>query len=95
MIDSQLVGYVAGGLTTISFVPQAWMSWKTRCTTGLSVGMYAVFALGVTLWLGYGLMIRAWPVIVSNSITLALALFILVLRLRHGSALRATGSKAP
>ena len=88
MIDPEAIGYAAGALTTVSFVPQAWLSWKTRHTAGLSAGMYAIFALGVALWLGYGLMIRAWPVIVSNSITLALALFILGLRLRHGTGAR-------
>lgn len=82
-----MIGYAAGTLTTISFVPQAWLSWKTRHTAGLSVGMYSIFAVGVTLWLGYGVLIRAWPVIVSNSITLALTLFILGLRLHHGGAL--------
>ncbi len=86
MIDSQTIGYLAGTLTTISFIPQARLSWKTRHTAGLSLGMYAIFALGVALWLGYGLLIGAWPVIVSNSITLALALFILALRLRHGTS---------
>jgi MtN3 and saliva related transmembrane protein len=85
MIDSETIGYLAGALTTISFVPQAWLSWKTRHMAGLSLGMYAIFTLGVALWLGYGLLIGAWPVIVSNSITLALALFILGLRLRFGS----------
>jgi MtN3 and saliva related transmembrane protein len=84
MIDSETIGYVAGTLTTISFIPQAWLSWKTRHTAGLSLGMYAIFALGVALWLGYGLLIGAWPVILSNSITLVLALFILSVRLRHG-----------
>ena len=83
MIDPQTIGYVAGALTTISFIPQAWLSWKTRHTAGLSLGMYAIFALGVALWLGYGVLIGAWPVIVSNSITLLLALFILSIRLRN------------
>lgn len=83
MIDSETIGYVAGTLTTISFVPQAWLSWKTRHTAGLSLGMYTIFTLGVALWLGYGLLIGAWPVIVSNSITLVLALFILSIRVRH------------
>jgi MtN3 and saliva related transmembrane protein len=84
MIDSETIGYAAGTLTTISFIPQAWLSWKTRHTAGLSLGMYAIFTLGVALWLGYGLLIGAWPVIVSNSITLVLALFILSIRVRHG-----------
>ena len=84
MIDPETIGYVAGTLTTISFIPQAWLSWKTRHTAGLSLGMYTIFTLGVALWLAYGLLIGAWPVIVSNSITLVLALFILTIRVRHG-----------
>lgn len=84
MISPGAIGYVAGALTTISFIPQAWLSWKTRHTAGLSAGMYAIFAVGVAMWLVYGVLIGAWPVIVSNAITLALALFILSVRLRHG-----------
>ena len=91
MIDSETIGYMAGTLTTISFIPQAWLSWKTRHTAGLSLGMYTIFALGVALWLGYGVLIGAWPVIVSNSITLVLALFILSLRVRHGPGRRPGG----
>jgi MtN3 and saliva related transmembrane protein len=81
---TEAVGYGAAIFTTISFVPQAWLSWKTRRTAGLSVGMYVLFALGVALWLGYGWLIGAWPVIVANAVTLALALFILAVRLRFG-----------
>jgi MtN3 and saliva related transmembrane protein len=81
---TEFIGYGAAALTTVSFVPQAWLSWKTRRTGGLSVGMYVLFALGVALWLGYGWLIRAWPVIIANAVTLALALFILGVRLRFG-----------
>ncbi|HEY4039521.1 MAG TPA: SemiSWEET transporter [Burkholderiaceae bacterium] len=83
-MTAELIGYVAGTLTTIAFIPQAWLSWKTRHTAGLSVGMYSIFAAGVALWLAYGVLMGAWPVIVSNLITLGLALFILGIRLRHG-----------
>ncbi len=84
MTGSEAVGYAAATLTTVSFVPQAWLSWKTRRTAGLSLGMYATFAIGVALWLAYGVLIGAWPVIVANAITLALALFILAIRIRYG-----------
>jgi len=84
MSPAETIGYAAATITTVSFIPQAWLSWKTRRTAGLSVGMYATFAVGVSLWLGYGLLIGAWPVIVANAITLALALFILAIRLRFG-----------
>lgn len=79
-----LVGTLAAVLTTVAFVPQAWLTWKTRCAQGVSVGMYSIFTTGVTLWLAYGFMIDAWPVIIANAVTLALALFILGMKLRFG-----------
>lgn len=83
-LSTDLVGYAAAVLTTIAFVPQAWKTWKTRSAAGVSLRMYAIFTLGVALWLAYGLLIRAWPVIAANVITLVLALFILVMRLKLG-----------
>lgn len=79
-----LVGTLAAMLTTAAFIPQAWLTWKTRRTEGISLGMYIIFTTGVALWLTYGLLIGAWPVIIANTLTLALALFILAMKLRFG-----------
>lgn len=79
---TDLIGYLAAGLTTLSFVPQAWMTWRSRDVRGISLGMYSVFTAGVALWLAYGVLLGAWPVVVANAITLALALAILVMTLR-------------
>jgi MtN3 and saliva related transmembrane protein len=84
MNSTDWIGYVAATLTTISFVPQVRLIWRTRAVEGISLGMYAVFTTGITLWLAYGLMMRAWPLILANSITLLLALTILVLKLKYG-----------
>jgi len=78
------IGYLAATLTTAAFIPQAWLTWKTKRADGVSLGMYSIFTLGVALWLVYGLVIGAWPIVVANAITLALALFILVMKLRYG-----------
>ncbi len=79
---SELIGYLAASLTTASFIPQAWLTFKTRDVSGISLGMYSVFTTGIALWLVYGLMIQAWPVVIANVITLGLAASILVMRLR-------------
>ena len=81
-----VVGLAAAGLTTISFVPQAWLSFKTRDVSGVSLGMYSVFTFGVALWLAYGLLLQAWPVVIANAITLVLALAILGMKLWYGRA---------
>nr|WP_041390181.1 SemiSWEET transporter [Polaromonas sp. JS666] len=80
---TDLVGTLAACLTTLSFLPQAWLTFKTRDVRGVSLGMYSVFAIGVALWLAYGLLLRAWPIVIANAATLALALAILGMKLRY------------
>jgi MtN3 and saliva related transmembrane protein len=79
----ELVGYAAAGLTTLSFIPQAVHSWSTRDLSGISLSMYALFTLGVGLWMLYGIALDSWPIILANAITLALAGSVLVLKVRH------------
>lgn len=85
MFTSDLIGYAAAALTTGSFVPQAWLTFRTRDVSGISFGMYSAFTLGVFLWLVYGWISGAWPVVVANAITLALAVAILTMKVRFTS----------
>jgi len=78
------VGMIAAVLTTASFLPQVWLTYKTRNVSGISLGMYSVFTAGVALWLVYGLYLESWPVILANFVTLTLALLILGMRLKYG-----------
>lgn len=83
MTLTDFTGFAAAILTTFSFVPQAWLTFRTKDVSGVSLGMYSVFAAGVALWLVYGLMLQAWPVVMANVVTLALALTILGMKLRY------------
>ena len=78
------IGSVAAVLTTVSFIPQAWHSFKTRDVSGISLVMYSVFTLGVALWLLYGVLLHSWPLMVANSIALVLSASILGMKLRFG-----------
>lgn len=81
-INPNIIGSIAAMLTTISFVPQAYQSWKTRDLSGISLPMYTLFSTGVAFWLFYGLMIMSWPVIIANGITLVLACAVLLLKIQ-------------
>lgn len=83
-MTGEWIGYVAATLTTLSFVPQAAKTIRSRDTSGISLGMYVVFTIGVAAWFGYGLVLSSWPMIVSNLVTLGLSLTILVMKLRYG-----------
>jgi MtN3 and saliva related transmembrane protein len=79
-ISPEIIGYVAVTLTTLSFLPQAIMTLKTRDTESLSLGMYSIFTAGVLLWLIYGIYLDDTAIIYANAITLILASSILCMK---------------
>ena len=83
-MNADLIGALAGTLSTIAFVPQAWRIWKTRSARDLSLPMYLIFTAGVALWFVYGLMLGAVPIVVCNGLTLVLAGTVLAMKLRFG-----------
>jgi MtN3 and saliva related transmembrane protein len=72
-----IIGYAAAFLTTVSFVPQAIKTMRSRNTSGISLSMYVLFTFGVILWLVYGISTGQWPIIIANAITVVLATIIL------------------
>ena len=78
-----LIGYTAGALTTISFVPQVIKAWKMQETRDISLIMLLLFGLGILLWTGYGFWIGSMPIIVANVITFVLILVLLGLKIRY------------
>lgn len=75
------LGFFAGTLTTISFVPQVYKTWRTRRCDDLSWGMLVLFGGGISSWLVYGLVLSELPIIAANAVTLALILAIASMKL--------------
>jgi MtN3 and saliva related transmembrane protein len=78
-----ITGYLAGTLTTISFVPQVLRTWKLRETKDFSLAMLLLFAAGMLLWTAYGIWINSVPIIAANVITFGLVLFLLGMKMRY------------
>ena len=78
-----ILGLVAGTLTTLSFLPQLLKAWKSRSTHDISIGMFSLLAVGITLWIVYGVVTNDIPVIVANSVTLVFVGLILALKMRY------------
>ena len=78
---ADIICTAAAILTTASFIPQVWLTYKTRDVSGVSLGMYSAFTVGIALWLVYGLLMGAWPIVVANAVTLTMAVAILVMKL--------------
>ncbi len=78
------LGFAAAAFTTVSFVPQALKIIRERHTAGISLATYAIFVVGLSLWLAYGILSHSAPVIVANALTLIPALVILGMKIKLG-----------
>ena len=77
------LGLIAGALTTASLVPQVLKIWKTKSAEDVSLAMFIAFCCGVSLWLIYGVLSGDVPIVVWNSITLALGLAIVTMKVKY------------
>ncbi len=79
----ELFGYIAAFLTSVSFIPQALKTIRTRDTQGISLLMYAIFSIGVLCWFIYGIAMKDLPILLANGVTLCFALIILFFKIRY------------
>lgn len=95
------IGFMAGTLTTVAFLPQVVHTYRLKAVEGLSGATLVTFSTGVLLWFVYGLYLHAWPLVIANGITLALQIPLLFMKLRYnrqgriemrGSGLRQNGA---
>jgi len=83
MAMADAIGFLAGALTTIAFVPQALKMYTTKSGKDVSARMLLIFSAGIILWLIYGIMIESLPVILANVVTLILSGTIIALKIRY------------
>ena len=79
----EYIGYLAGFLTTIAFIPQVIKAWVSKSTNDISLSMFIIFAAGVSCWLIYGLLTNNYPIIISNLITLGLSFLVLIAKFKY------------
>ena len=72
-----MVGLFGAFLSSITFIPQVWLAWKTKSVGDLSLGMLLIVFTSVMVWLVYGIYLNLLPVIIANSIIFILSLLLL------------------
>ena len=84
MNTANIIGFMAALICSISMTPQVVKIHKTKRTEDLSLGAFSVLATGLFLWLVYGLLIKAMPIILGNAVGFTLAMYIVIMKIRHG-----------
>lgn len=77
-----MIGAIAAVLTTLAFLPQVIKTIKTKDTSGISLGMYAMQVTRIGLWLAHGIHIGDMPLILANSVSFVLSGTILYYKIR-------------
>ncbi|HQW92863.1 MAG: SemiSWEET transporter [Chitinophagaceae bacterium] len=83
MTGIQILGMLAGTITSITFLPQVIKVWKSRSAKDLSLVMLVLLMAGVSLWLVYGLVIMDGAIIYTNSMVLIMTLILLFFKLKY------------
>ena len=78
------LGYIAGALTTFSFIPQIIRVLKTKSAHDISLIFNAMLFTGILLWLCYGIYSKDIPIIVWNAIAAILTCTLLFAKIKYG-----------
>lgn len=82
MTKIDVLGFAAGTLTTLAFIPQVVKTWKTGSAEDFSLLWLSFFTIGVGMWLAYGLLLGSMPIYIANGVTLLLLSAILLVKLK-------------
>lgn len=83
MSTAEIIGYVAGGITSLTFLPQVVKTWKQKSAKDVSLLMFIIAIVNEILWIFYGVLENLWVIILTNIIMLVMSLIMVGLKLRY------------
>ena len=83
MTSLQVVGFLASLLSVLNQFPQAIKVFRTKDTHSISLTMYCIVVVCITLWLVYGIMLKDGPLIWANGLSLFPITYIFIMKLTN------------
>ncbi|OSZ81026.1 hypothetical protein CAP36_07260 [Chitinophagaceae bacterium IBVUCB2] len=83
MTGTDILGYAAGAITSLTFLPQVLKTWKEKSAKDVSLLMFIIAAINEVMWIVYGALLDNWVIILTNAIVLAMSLTMIFLKLRY------------
>ncbi len=84
MSIAEIIGYTAGAITSLTFLPQVIKTWKEKSAKDVSLLMFIIAAANEVLWIIYGVLLNNWVIIATNVVVLTMSLCMIWLKLRYG-----------
>lgn len=83
MTEVDILGYAAGAITSLTFLPQVIKTWKEKSAKDISLLMFVIAAINEVMWIVYGALLNNWVIILTNVIVLAMSLTMIYLKFRY------------
>lgn len=83
MTGVDILGYAAGAITSLTFLPQVIKTWREKSAKDVSLLMFIIAAINEVMWIVYGVLLNNWVIILTNAIVLAMSLTMIYLKLRY------------
>ena len=83
MTGVDILGYAAGAITSLTFLPQVIKTWKEKSAKDISLLMFVIAAVNEVMWIVYGALLNNWVIILTNAIVLAMSLTMIYLKFRY------------
>jgi MtN3 and saliva related transmembrane protein len=77
------LGLVAGALTSIAAIPQLVKTLRTRHARDISIWQPLLLAIGISLWLIYGVLIHDLPLVLANIVPLICNIMLTILKIHY------------
>jgi MtN3 and saliva related transmembrane protein len=79
----EILGLIAGAVTSLGFIPQLIKGYKTKKLDDISYYMPGILAIGMSLWLFYGVVIPAFAVIIANAFGIFCCLTLIYMKKKY------------
>jgi MtN3 and saliva related transmembrane protein len=79
----EILGYTAGAITSLTFLPQVIKTWKVKSAKDISLMMFVIAAINESLWIVYGGLLNNWVIILTNAAVLAMSLIMIYFKLTY------------
>ncbi len=82
---TEFIGHLGSALSSVTFMPQVYQTWKTKSVKDLNLAMMLIVFISTLIWIAYGVGRGLLPVIICNSIISILSLVLIFFKFRYGA----------
>ena len=86
MSGVEILGYAAGAITCLTFLPQVLKTWKSKSAKDVALNMFLIAAVNEVMWIVYGALLNNWVIILTNAVVLSMSLMMIWLKFRYDHA---------